>query len=507
MIRSLRLLGLLVAAVASVPGVALAAGSPDRQVVDRLCRDTLSRWDAPGLAVIVVSDDAVVYLQGHGIREMGKKAAVTADTVFPLASLTKAFTATGLAILVDEGKAGWDDPVRRHLPAFRLSDPLADREVRLRDLLCHRTGLARHDLLYFGAPWSLEETVRRMAFLEPASSFRSRYEYNNLCYIVAGQAIGKAAGSTWEQFTRTRLLEPLGMKNTVFTRSAARALPDHAMPHRPGPRGNPQPTDWYADDRQVRGAGSLKASARDLAGWLRLNLSGGKVGGKRIVSAESLAELHTPQIVVPIDPGLARLSGTTQQSYGLGWRILDYRGRRVLEHGGANDGFRAHIVLVPRDRLGLVVLANLEETGMVHALGNRLLDELLGLPAKDWHSFFLKKRALALQTRAAQKKARLATRRKGTRPSRELSAYAGTYRDRAYGEARVIVLGKHLVLAWSAFRVGLEHFHFDTFLGKIEKDVTRSRLEDELVRFELDGDGKVRTMHLLGRQFQRKKEE
>jgi CubicO group peptidase (beta-lactamase class C family) len=449
--------------------------------------------------VVVVTGDEVAYLQGHGVRELGKKAPVTPDTVFPLASLTKAFAATTLAVLVDEGKASWDDRVRKHLPAFRLLDPLADREVRLRDLLCHRTGLARHDLLFYAAPWSLEETVKRLAFLEPASSFRSRYEYNNLAYIAAGQAIARAASASgWEQFTRKRLLDPLGMKTAVFTRAAALALPDHAMPHRLDSAGKPQVIAWYADDRQVRASGSLKASARDLAGWLRLNLNQGTLGGKRIVSARSLAELHTPQIVMPVDADLAKLSGTTQQSYGLGWRILDYRGRRILEHGGSNDGFRAHIVLVPKEKLGLVVLGNLEETGMVHALGNRLLDELLRLEAKDWHAFFLEKRARAVQARAAKKKALLGTRKKGTKPSRELSAYGGTYRDRGYGEATVKVEGKELVLAWSSFRVSLEHFHFDTFLGKLHR-------QDELVRFELNGDGEVATMYLLGRKFHRAK--
>jgi CubicO group peptidase (beta-lactamase class C family) len=503
MIRPSRLPVLLVLALLAGPAPASAAGPVNSRALDALCRDTLSRWKAPGLAVVVVRGDEVVYLQGHGVRELGKKAPVTPDTVFPLASLTKAFTAATLALLVDDGKAGWDDRVRKHLPAFRLADPLADREVRLRDLLCHRTGLARHDLLWYRAPWSLEETVRRLAFVEPASSFRSRYEYNNLAYIVAGQAIGKAAGMSWEEFTRKRLLVPLGMKSAVFTRAQVLAGADHAMPHRLDSEGNTQSISWYADDKQVRASGSLKASARDLAGWLRLNLNEGLLGGKQILSAVSLAELHTPQVVVNGDPALAKLAETTQQSYGLGFRILDYRGRRLLEHGGANDGFRAHLALVPKEKLGLVVLGNLEETGMVHALGNLLLDELLGLEPRDWHGFFLKQRQKTLETRAVKKKTLLASRKKGTKLSRELPAYAGTYRDRAYGEARVVVVGKRLVLLWSSFRVGLEHFHFDTFVGKLEKDVTVSQFEDVLVRFELNGDGDIQAMHTLGRRFQR----
>jgi CubicO group peptidase (beta-lactamase class C family) len=505
MIRSSRLSGLIAAALLVVPAVTFAAGRVDPRAVDALARDTLARWKAPGVAIVIVRGDEVAYLQGHGVRELGKKAPVTPNTVFPLASLTKAFTATALALLVGEGKAGWDDPVRKHWPTFRLSDPLADRDVRLRDLLCHRTGLARHDLLWQHAPWSTEECTRRMAFLEPASSFRSRYEYNNLAYITAGLAIGKAAGMSWEQFTRRRLVGPLGMKNAVFTRSAVLALAEHAMPHRLDAAGNPQALSWYPDDKQVRASGSLKASARDLIGWLRLNLNGGEVDGKRLVSREALAEIHTPQVVVPLDASLAKLAGTTQQSYGLGWRILDYRGRHVLEHGGAADGFRAHIVLVPGEKLGFVVLVNLEETGAVHALANRLLDQLLGLEAKDWHAFFLDRRSRALRERADRQTKLLASRKKGTSPSRELSAYAGTYRDRAYGELRVVIEGKRLVVDWSGFHIGLEHFHFDTFLTRLDKDPRTILLENELARFELDGDGNVKTLHLLGRTFVRGK--
>src|SRR5262245_35278297 len=167
---------------------------PKSKAIDALIQETLKKWSVPGLAAVVVRDDAVIYLRGHGVRELGKDGPVTPDTVFALASLTKAFTATLLGVLVDEGKADWDDRVNKHLPAFRLADPLADRDVTLRDLLCHRTGLARHDLLWQRATWSLEETVKRMAYLEPAHPFRARYEYCNLTYVAAGQALGKASG-------------------------------------------------------------------------------------------------------------------------------------------------------------------------------------------------------------------------------------------------------------------------------------------------------------------------
>jgi CubicO group peptidase (beta-lactamase class C family) len=459
-----------------------------------LVQEALKRWPAPGLAVAVVRDGAVS-VGGFGVREVGKKDPVTPDTVFSIGSLTKAFTATALALLVDERKADWDDRVRRHLPAFRLFDPLADREVRLRDLLCHRASLARHDLLWYRASWPVEESVRRLAFLEPASSFRSRYEYNNLAYLVAGQAIARAAGTPWQTFVQKRLFAPLGMKHAAFTASAAQALPDHATPHRRDPSGKLHPIAWYPDDEQIRASGSIKTCVVDLARWVRFQLDGGTLDGKRIVSAEALEETHTPQVVVPLDRALAALTETTQRSYGLGWHISDYRGRRLLEHGGATDGFRARILLLPREKIGLVLLTNAEEAGLLNATGNVLLDHLLGLAAKDWHGFFSK------QAASERKPARV-KRRAGTRPSLELAGYAGRYWDSAYGEARVQVEGAGLLLAWSNFRVPLEHFHYDTFVVPAGKEEAR-RLEGELVQFALDGAGRVVTLRMLGRTFRR----
>jgi CubicO group peptidase (beta-lactamase class C family) len=448
-------------------------------------------------SVAVVRGDGVVHARGFGLREMGKKDPVTPDTIFSIGSLTKAFTATTLAILVDERKADWDDRVCKHLPTFRLFDPQADREVRLRDLLCHRTGLARHDLLWYRANWSVEESVRRMAFLEPATSFRSKYEYNNLAYLVAGQAIARAAGTPWHTFVRDRLIEPMGMKHAVFTASAARALPDHATPHRRDASGKLHAIEWYPDDEQIRASGSIKTSAADLARWLRLHLGGGVIEGKRIVSAEALEETCTPQVVVPIDRALAQLTHTTQRSYGLGWQISDYRGRRLLEHGGATDGFRARILLLPKERLGLVLLTNAEETECLNATGNILLDHLLGLEARDWHGFFGKRAAAARERKPRQVK-----RRSATKPSLEPSGYAGTYRDRAYGDAAIRVEGKNLRLAWSSFQVPLEHYHYDTFIVRAGKEAARP-LEGELVLFTLDGAGRVETLGMLGRTFRR----
>lgn len=466
---------------------ATAASKLDRAGVEAVAKDSLERWQAPGLAVVVVLGDEV-FVQGFGMREKGKDAPVTPDTIFALASITKAFTATAVGILADDGKADWDDPVRKHLDWFRLEDPLADRDVTLRDLLCHRTGVGRHDVLWYRAGWPIEETVRRMAHLEPANSFRSRYQYNNLAYAAAGLAVGQAAGKPWHEFVRERIFTPLGMKNAVFTATEAKARPDHATPHRR------DPISWYPDEKQVRASGSIKASARDMVPWLQMQLGGGQYEGKRVISAASLAETHKPQIVAPMGAAAAKMAESTQSSYGLGWHVADYRGYRVIDHGGSNDGFRGRVILVPRARLAIALLTNCEEGDMLAAAGNRLLDHLLGLKPKDWAAFYKKK--------PKGDPAPKVTRKTGTKPSRELSAYAGKYRDPAYGELVIEEKGKELYLAWSSFRVPLSHFHYDTFQAKA-KDEANRRMNDELATFALDEDGNVGRVQFLGRTFRR----
>jgi CubicO group peptidase (beta-lactamase class C family) len=480
---------------------ARAEESPDRAVVEGILGETLKTWHAPGIAVAIVRDDRALFFT-RGVRELGGEATVTADTVFGIGSCTKAFTATALAILVEEGKASWDDPVRKHLPWFRLADPLADQDVRLRDLLCHRTGLARHDLLWYRAPWSIEESVRRLAFVERSSSFRSKYEYNNLAYLAAGLAISSAAKKPWHEFVRERLFVPLKMNGAVFTSGEAQKVADHATPHSHNADGAAIVMPWYNDDRQIRASGSIKTSVRDLSQWVRFQLGGRPYADKTLpVSPAGLAETHAPQIVVPLTEA-DRAAGATQASYGLGWHITDYRGHALHEHGGAVDGFRARIVLVPRKKLGLVLLTNLDDMGIVNAAGNRLLDHLLGLEKRDWHAFFTAQHKRAETARKDSLRKRQAGRVLGTKPSREPEAYAGTYTEPAYGTVTIIQQDDALVLSWSRFRLPLTHFHYNTFLTPKEGRVPDA-LRAESAVFELNEDAEVSTLRFLGRTFTR----
>jgi CubicO group peptidase (beta-lactamase class C family) len=471
---------------------------PEAAAVDAVIRDALKAWGVPGAAVAVVRNDEVIYLKGHGLREVGRDRPVTPDSVFPLASCTKAFTTAAMARLVDEGKLGWDDPVRKHLPWFHLSDPLADREVTLRDLVTHRTGLRDHMMLWYRAPWKQEEIVRRAGLLPLDRPFRTTFQYQSTMFTAAGLAAGAAAHTTWADLIRTRLLDPLEMTGASLTTVAAEKAPDRAMPHRRGAGGKLEVLAWYPQEEPTP-AGSLNAGARDLAKWLRFQLAEGRYDGKRLVTADTLRETHTPQMALPLE-GLNRDLNpeTNLMSYGMAWLIQDYRGRLMLSHAGAIDGFRAQLILLPKDGLGIALLCNLHQSRINLALGNSLVDLLLGLPKKDWNAYFLgvvKKEQAAARARAEERRAQ---RRPGAKPSLDLSAYAGTYEHPAYGTARVTVEHGGLVLRWSSFTCPLEHSRDDAFTARDDD------LGDAVVTFGLGLNGTVASMKVaepLGVEF------
>jgi CubicO group peptidase (beta-lactamase class C family) len=473
------------------PPRAPSAPPVDAAAIDALLRDALKAWQVPGAAVAVVHGDEVVYLKGVGVKDLDTNQPVTPDTLFPIASCTKAFTTTAMALLVDEGKMSWDDPVRKHLEYFRLSDPLADANVTLRDLVTHRTGVAGHDFLWYRAPWTQEEAIRKVGRLKLERPFRSAYQYQTTMFTAAGHAVARAAGATWADFVQQRIFDPLGMTRANFTTPAVEKAGDYASGHRRNHVGQVQVIPWYAIDVPDP-AGSINASARDLSRWLRFHLGQGTFEGKQLISAASLRETHTPQIVIRLE-GTARAMNpeTTQMSYGMGWVIQDYRGHRLLFHAGLIDGFRAYLVLAPDAQLGLVLLNNLHQTWMNLAVANNLVDLFLGLPRKDWNAYV----AAQVQQQAAEAatalKEREAKRHHGTRPSRELAAYTGLYEEPAYGTARVSLENGLLVWRWSSFTSPLEHVHYDTFVAR--NDV----LQNPRVVFTLGADGNVATMKVL----------
>lgn len=472
----------------------------DTPGIDAAMNDAVKFWQTPGAAIVVVKDDQVIFIKGYGVRDVKTKEAVTPDTVFAIGSTTKAFVTGAMAMLVDEGKMSWDDPVRKHVSYFRLGDPLANDNVTMRDIVTHRTGLVRHDLLWYASPWSREEIIRKIGFVPLSYGFRTTFQYQNIMFLTAGVAVGNAGGSGWEEFTQRRIFDPLGMKSASLSTATAEKSADHATPHqKQGAAINTMP--WRNIDN-VGPAGSINASVRDLTNWIRLHLNEGTVDGKRLISAENVREMHTPQMVIR-NEGRWQLffppTETSQLSYGLGWFINDYRGHKLVMHGGTIDGFRASIVLVPKAKLGVAVLANLNGTQMPEAACYNVVDLLLGLPKKDWNAGIAESaKQLEAETNKALM-ARLAAKKKDTKPSRELAAYVGSYEDAGYGKAEISLEGDALALSWSNFKTRLQHFHFDTF------SPTEPRLLAEQVQFQLGADGEVSGLNFQGVNFKKKK--
>ena len=469
-----------------------------QQPFDKLANDTITNWRLPGMAVAIVQNDRVVYLKGFGVKEFGKSDPITPDTLFEIGSTTKAFTSTAMAMLVDEKKIDWDDPVRKHLDYFHLEDPCADSIVTLRDIVSHRTGLSRHDELWDNSPWSREEILHRIASVKLSKPIRSTYQYNNIMFMAAGDVVAAAAKMPWDDFVRARIFQPLGMTHTRSLYSDW-AGSDHATGHRYSH--DTISVQTMSDDTNIGPAGAIKSSARDMAQWIRFQLGDGMIDGKRLVSEDALNETKTPQMPLRLDKQSRETNPFTHvQSYAMGWNVQDYRGELLVAHGGALNGFRTQIALLPERHAGLVIMTNIGRGFSIIALRNAMLDALLqATPTRDWSSVYMGVEKRADESEEKAKKERETKRVANTKPSHDLASYAGTYHDDAYGDATVTLENGALVLRWSRMTVPLTHYHFDTFTAFSEADDV-----DEQVQFQLGADGNVKSMTVFGEDFEKK---
>lgn len=478
--------------------VGAGAQRPDLAAFDAWIARGVADWQVPGLAVAVVKDDSVVFARGYGVRQLGRPDPVDAHTLFAIGSTTKAMTALSLLMLQDEGKVRLEDPVLRHLPGLQLHDPVMTRELMVRDLLTHHTGLPGSDLLWSGGDYSTTEIIRRMRWLRPVGSFRSVYNYQNVQYAMAGEAIRAASGMPWEAFVTKRIFEPLGMRETVALLGETAGRPNVAVPHL-----RLDDTVRVIANRPVdpvAAAGSVWSSVSDMARWMRFVLDSGRVGGRRLVSEQGFREWLSPSVVVPQSQfyPTAQLTRPHQVNYALGWFLQDYRGMSMAMHTGSIDGMIAIIGLVPDRRLGVYVLANLDHAELRHAILYRAMDLYAGEPRRDWSQEFLKLYGgLEAAGRAAEARER-AARVTGTRPSLDLTRYAGTYSDSLYGDVVVTHQDGRLRLAFGKGFVGwLSHWHYDTF----EVTWDDRRAGKDRATFTLDAAGRPAAVHVLGAEF------
>jgi CubicO group peptidase (beta-lactamase class C family) len=466
----------------------------------------MKAFDVPGIAIAVVKDGKVVAAQGFGVRKLGDPTPVDGKTLFEIASNSKAFTAAMLAMLVDEGKLAWDDPVTKHLPDFQMHDAYVTHEMTVRDLLTHRSGLGlgAGDLLWWPTTnFSTDEIIEKLRYIRPATSFRSSYAYDNLLYIVAGKIIAAKTGMSWGDAVRARILKPLGMSLTTTSLAENEGNPDVSSAHSKingkiaAVKSMPVPN--------AVGAVGINTNAEDIAKWMNVLLAGGKVGvdanGKelRLFSAKQLREMWTAQTPMKIGEPKPALAATRPNffAYGLGFQLRDYQGKLVAQHGGALQGFYSKVVMVPEAKLGIAILTNAESGRALDSLQYRLLDQYLGVPnAADWIRLQADADAEAHAKELERLKKVSATRAAKSQPSLPPAAYDGEYEDAWYGKATIAHVGGKQVLTFTRtpdLTGELEHFQHDTFIVRWKE---RNFNADAYVTFSLNPDGSIERMKM-----------
>ena len=465
--------------------------------LERSIEAALRDFGVPGLGVSVIANHDVVLSRGFGVRALGSPDRVDEETRFAIGSISKSFTATAIAMLVDEGKLAWDARVTEYLGSFALFDPYVTRELTVRDLLVHRSGLERGDMMWYKSGYDRDEVLRRVLHLQPSWSFRTTFGYQNVMYTAAGEVIRAVSGASWDDFVTSRLLQPLGMQRssahiTLLDRSDNLAA-SHAeiagsvcsVPPEEGTNSN--------------AAGSIYSSAQDMVQWLRLHLSDGCIGDHRLLTSGSMAALHTPQMLIAYTPPWTNLfPDATFLSYAMGWFVYSYRGHTVITHGGNIDGMSAAACIVPDLGFGVVALANLDGTALSQAVVYQALDAALGERSGVRLDEFLEGERVTKARTAFAQAEHERERIPGTTPSRPLSEYAGTYGDAFYGTATVRCDERGLYFDFIGWTGLLEHYHLDVFSLDPDKPILKKY--SPIVRFELDDFGKpaTLTMTLLG---------
>jgi CubicO group peptidase (beta-lactamase class C family) len=460
---------------------------PNLNGLDSFIEQVMKDWHVPGLAVAIMKDGKVVYSQGFGYRDVKKGSKVTPHTLFAIGSCSKSFTATALAILVDEGKLDWDKPVREYLPDFRLSDVYATERLRVRDLVTHQSGLPRHDMIWYGSPLSRKELFERLRHLEPSRPLHARYQYNNLMFLVAGVLIERVSGSTWEEFVRLKLLGPLDMKTSNFSVNDSQKTPDFSLPYREQ-KGEVKEIPFRNIDA-IGPAGSINSSINEMVNWLSMQLGKGKFNDRQIISEKGLAEVHTPQIVAGGD---LKYDESFYATYAMGWMVTSYRGHPALSHGGGIDGFTSHIRFLPKDQLGVVVLTN-SSSPASSLIASNATDRMLGLSEAPWSQRTKDDVAKAREAQAKTKAEDEAKRKKGTQPTHALKEYTGQFEHPAYQTLTITQESDQLKFDLHGLTGQLNHYHYDIFQLAEGSAV----LEGQKVTFLMNNAGDIDRVALL----------
>jgi CubicO group peptidase (beta-lactamase class C family) len=423
--------------------------------LELLIAEAMDEWKIPGLALAVVQNGEVALVRAYGLRDVEASLKVTTDTQFLIGSITKSFTSTGLALLMDERRIDWKKSVRDYIPEFRLHDAVATDRITVRDLLCHHSGLPRHDWIHVPGDLTPAQMLTAMRYLEPSEDIRSVFQYCNLGYLVASMVAERVSGQSWTEFTRARLTDRLRM-NVTFTVEDLAAAADAAVPY--GMDGDIRLRAKFWPIRATA-AGGINTSIASLTNWLRLHLDKGEFEGQRLLSPTLIQQLQTPRVHV----GASEFAECGDVHYGLGFRSHRYRGERVVWHGGGWIGWSTLMTMLPDRGVGVAVFTNRNPNPVPEMLANYVFDRVCGKEPIPWLDRWRERRRKALAQIDVDRQARKATRRLNTQPSHDLADYAGDYEHPGYGRITITHAEGTLHWAYRGMSESLAHRHYDTF--------------------------------------------
>jgi CubicO group peptidase (beta-lactamase class C family) len=468
---------------------------------DAYIQNAMKLWKTPGLSVVAVKDNNIIFEKAYGVKDINTKDPFTTSTLSVCASTTKAMTAVCMGMLVDAGKIKWSDKVSDVYPELKLYDNYANNEITVKDLFTHNTGLGNADMLWV-FDYSIDTIIHQMRYIQPAYSFRSSFIYQNLMYMVAGEVIHKVSGIPWSEFIKDSLFSRLGMTNTYPNYKQSLVSNDHITTHYMYEDSTIE-TIPFIDSKTVDAAGGVWSCADDMGKWIKFVLDSAKVNGKRLLKPGTYSQLFKPQAMVTTEQfyPTQQLTKPHWTTYGLGWFQEDYKGKMVQFHTGSLDGAVAIIGLVPDENFGIYIFANMDHTEIRHALMYKAMDLFVFNDdtddwSKDFYQLYAGIAAVNKKEEARSDSARVLN----TKPSLELKKYAGKYTNEIYGDATIMLQGDSLLLRFpNNINVDLSHWHYDTFLGKFEyKWYGKSALQ-----FNLDEKGEIKEFDFLGLNYKR----
>ncbi len=437
---------------------------PELKGFDDFVLKLMRQWKVNGVAVAIARGGEIVLSKGYGLRDVERGLEVTPHTLMPIGSTSKTFTTASIALLADEGLVDWDTPVRQYLPTFKLWDEFATERMTPKDMGCHRSGLPRHELLWYGSTQSRQALFDRLQYLEPTADFRTVWQYQNLMYMTLGYLTDELSGLSWEDFIQKRIFDPLGMVSSTATSTQAKEATDLSRGYRKKDNKVVE-MPLYEGFHAVSPAGSIVSSVADMSQWLLVHLNGGKHGDRQFLSEPQVREMHKPQMV--IEQG--QYAELPYSSYGLAWFVQPYRGRGMIHHGGNIDGFSSQLALMPDDQVGVVVLTNMDGTPTRDIITYNVFDRFIGGEQVPWNDRFtaLQKEMKAAQARGKEKSK--SDRVRGTRPSHRLEAYTGTYRHPGYGDIRIDLDQGKMKATYNDNDFTVKHVHYDVFDVTLER--------------------------------------